>query len=94
MARSIALCFCDTLNNYPKSFRFLVFEKFLNNPLVKSCILEYLQDLAKNKENHLIVDNFKCGLSDHLKGQKTSPLVMAKDIVRVLAMSNMNCNGR
>jgi hypothetical protein len=53
---------------------------------LESYVPKYLQDLRKVNQNHFIVDNLKCGLLSHLKGQKTLPIVMVKDIVCTLAM--------
>jgi hypothetical protein len=55
---------------------------------------KYLQDLGKVKQNQVIVDNLKCGLSNYLKGQKTLPIVMAKDIVCTLAMFEKTCSNK
>jgi hypothetical protein len=94
VARIIALCFCDTLNSYPKSFQVFVLEKFFNNPLVETCVPKYLQDLARIKENHLIVDNLKCGLSNHLKRPKDLTPCHGEGHCLWLTMSNKSCNGR
>ncbi len=40
-----------------------------------------LRDPQKIKQNQVIVENLKCGLSNHLNGPKTTPIVMAKDII-------------
>jgi len=53
--------------------------------LLKDCVFEYLCDLGKIKQKQIIVDNIKFRLSNHLNGQKTTPIVMAKDIVYALA---------
>jgi len=53
--------------------------------LLKDCVFEYLCDLGKIKQKQIIVDNIKSSLSNHLNGQKTTPIVMAKDIVYALA---------
>jgi hypothetical protein len=52
--------------------------------LLKDCVLEYLCGLGKIKQNQIILHNLKSSLSNHLKGQKTTPIVMAKDIVCAL----------
>jgi hypothetical protein len=53
--------------------------------LLKDCVFEYLCDLGKIKQKQIIIDNIKSSLSNHLNGQKTTPIVMAKDIVYALA---------
>ncbi len=93
MARMV-LCFCDTLNGYPKSFQFLILEKFLNNSLVKGCVPKYLQNLARIKENHFFIDNLKCGLLDHLKRPKDLTPCHCQGYCSWLTMSNKSCNGR
>jgi hypothetical protein len=49
------------------------------------CVSKYLRDLKKLKENQGVVENLKCGLTNHLRDQNSSSVVMAKDIVRALA---------
>jgi hypothetical protein len=62
--------------------------------LLEGYVLKYLWDLGKVKQNQVIVDNLKCGLSNHLKGQKTLPIVMAKDIMCTLAMFEKTCSNK
>ncbi len=62
--------------------------------MLRKCVLEYLHDLKKLKENQDVIENLKCGLTNHLKGQKSSSMVIVKDIVYVLATSNKTSNTR
>jgi len=60
--------------------------------MLKGYVLEYLCDLRKLKQNQTIVDNLKSGLSNHLSGQKITSIVMAKNIVYIIASSNKSYN--
>jgi hypothetical protein len=58
------------------------------------CVLKYLGDLKKLRENQGVVENLKCGLTNHLRGQKFASMVMAKDIVYVLATYDKTSNNK
>jgi hypothetical protein len=73
---------------YPSSFQTLVVDKVLGNYVLKGCVPEYLSDPGKLKQNQTIVNNFKCGLSNHLSGQKNTPIVIAKNIVCIIENFN------
>jgi len=92
VAKTLSILICDFLKGYPSSFQTLVVEKFLGNYMLKGYVLEYLCDLRKLKQNQTIVDNLKSGLSNHLSGQKITSIVMAKNIVYIIASSNKSYN--
>jgi hypothetical protein len=50
-------------------------------------------DPRRIKNNH-VVENLKNGLSNHLTGQKSNPLIMAKNIVCTLATFDKNSSSR
>jgi hypothetical protein len=81
----------DFLKDYTCSFRIVVIEKLLGNYLLKDVVPEYFQDVNRLKQRQVITINLKSSLSNHLNGQKIKPIVMAKDIVCVLA-SSKTCN--
>jgi hypothetical protein len=56
--------------------------------LMQLCVLEYLWDLRRIKENHFVIEIFKCGLSNLKIGHKSSPFVTVKKIVYNLATYN------
>jgi hypothetical protein len=64
----------EFLKGYRSSFQNVVIEKLMGSDLLKDCVLKYLHDLRKIKQNQVIVDNFKSSLSNHLSGQKPHPL--------------------
>ncbi len=92
--KNIVIFIHELLKRYAFSFQSFVVEKVLGNVLLEGYVPKYLQDLGKAKQNQVIVDNLKCGFSNHLKGQKTLPIVMAKDIVCALATSKKTCKSR
>jgi hypothetical protein len=83
----------DFLKDYTCSFWNVVIEQLLGNYLLRDVVLEYLQDVNKLKQNQVVIDNLKSSLSNHLNGQKTKLIVMAKDIIYALA-SSKTCNSR
>jgi hypothetical protein len=94
VAKTLSILIRDFLKGYPSSFQTLVVEKFLGNYVLKGYVLEYLHDLRKLKQNQTIVNNLKSGLSNHLSGQKITPIVMAKNIIYIIASSNKSYNCR
>jgi hypothetical protein len=44
----------------------------------------YIQDLQKERMNQKLVDNLRFNLSSHLVGQKSSKIILAKNIVYTL----------
>jgi hypothetical protein len=50
----------------------------------------YLVDLKHVKQNHDILSNMKAGITKHLKGQRKFNLVVAREIVCMLASSSSN----
>jgi hypothetical protein len=48
---------------------------------LQNCVLEYLWNPRRIKENHVIVENLKFGLSNHFTCQNFGPFIMAKNIV-------------
>jgi hypothetical protein len=56
----------DFLKGYDSSFQAIVIEKLLGQNLMQPCVLQYLQDLGRIKENHFASENLKCGLSNLL----------------------------
>jgi predicted transcriptional regulator len=62
--------------------------------MLRAYVLEYLGDPRKLKQNQTIVDNLKSCLFNHLSGQKTTPIVMAKNIVCTLASFSKSCSSR
>jgi len=76
---------CEFLKGYRSSFQSVVIEKLMGSYLLKDCVLNYLRNLGKIKINQVIIDKLKSSLSNHLSDQKTTPIIMAKDIVYALA---------
>ncbi len=94
VAKTLSILIRDFLKGYPSSFQTLVVEKFLGNYVLKGYVMEYLRDLRKLKQKKTIVNNLKSGLSNHLNGQKITPIIMAKNIVYIIASSNKSYNSR
>jgi hypothetical protein len=61
---------------------------------MQPCVLECLRNLGRIKENHFVIENLKCGLSNHVIGHKSSPFVNIKEIVCSLATSDKASNNR
>jgi hypothetical protein len=80
------------LKGHSISFKGIVVEKVLASFVLRECVLEYLCDLKKIKENQGVIKHLKCGLTNHLRGQKSLSMVIAKDIVYVLVTSNKASN--
>jgi hypothetical protein len=76
------------------SFRGIFVQNVLANYVLQKCVPKYLHDLKKLKEYQGVIENLKCGLTNHLGGQKSSSMVMVKDSVCVLATSNKTSNNR
>lgn len=90
IARNIVTYAVQSLQQTDRKFKEIAIEKVVSHPMWKHYLPPYLQDLGKLKHSHEIVDNLKRGLTDHLTGQRSQPLVMAKDIVCALATSQYN----
>jgi len=58
----------EFLKGYRSFFQSVVIEKLMGSYLLKYCVLKYLHDLGKIKQNQVIVDNLKSSLSNHLNG--------------------------
>ena len=80
----------ESLQHTSDKFKGVAIEKVISHPMWKHHLPSYLRDLGKLKHSQEIVDNLKRGLTDHLIGQRSQPLVMAKDIVCALATSQYN----
>lgn len=94
MAITLSMFIVNFLKGYDSSFQAIVIEKLLGQNLMQPCVLEYLQDLGRIKENHFVIENLKCGLSNHLIGHKSSPFVTIKEIVCSLATSDKASSSR
>jgi hypothetical protein len=86
-ARTLAIFMSDHLIGSSSSFRQIVFEKLFNHTLTKEIVPNYLQDLQKAKMNQKLVNKLRCSLSSHLVGKKSSKIILAKDIICTLALS-------
>ncbi len=62
--------------------------------MLQEYVLKYLHDLKKLKENKGVIKNLKCGLTNPLRSQKSSSMVMANDIVYALVTFNKIINNR
>jgi len=82
------------LKGYSISFTGIVVEKVLVSFVLQKYVPKYLHDFRKSKEIQSVIENLKCGLTNQLKGQKSSAIVMAKDIVYVLATFDKTSNNR
>lgn len=90
VARSIVTYAVESLQHTSDKFKEVAIEKVVAHPMWKHHLPSYLKDLGKLKHSQEIVDNLKRGLTDHLTGKRSQPLVMAKDIVCALATSQYN----
>ena len=59
--------------------------KFLSHPLMAEIVPPFLSDLGAVHQNHEVIRNMKAGISTHLARSKKSHLMMAKDIICMLA---------
>ena len=80
----------ESLQHTSDKFKEVAIEKVVDHPMWKNHLPSYLKDLGKLKHSQEVVDNLKGGLTDHLTGQRSQPLVMAKDIVCALATFQYN----
>jgi hypothetical protein len=62
--------------------------------MLQKCVPEYLHDLRKSKKIQSVIENLKCGLTNQLRGQKSSAIVVAKDIVYALVTFDKTNNNR
>jgi hypothetical protein len=88
--RLLPCTFMIFLKGYTFYSQCLVVEKVFGNILLQYYVPMYLHDPRRP----IIVDNLKCHLLNHLKGHKAMLIVMAKDIVCVLATSKNTCSNR
>jgi hypothetical protein len=70
------------------------FEKFRMHPLVKDMIHEYLKNLDLVKYNLEILGNFKYGLTTYLLGFRSTQLIIAKNVVCILATNESISSSR
>ncbi len=62
--------------------------------MLKGIVPKYLRDPRKLKQNKIIVNNLKSGLSNHLSGEKTTLIVMAKNIICIIESSNKSYSSK
>jgi len=70
------------------SLQQLVIETFLCHPTMKGWLPPYLVDITKLKQSQHILGNLKDELTFHLVGQRQFNIILAKDIVCILAASS------
>lgn len=70
-ARTLSIFMSDHLTRTNSSFKQIIFEKFFNHTLTKEIMLNYVQDVQKERMNQKLVDNLRSNLSSHLVGQKS-----------------------
>jgi len=65
----------------------IVIENFLTHPLVKNMLPNYLVNIHCVKTNEKVISKLKTRMTNHLVGNPKSQIVVAKDIVCMLASS-------
>jgi hypothetical protein len=68
--------------------------KFINHSLLKDMVPPYLSDLGVVKHKYDVLQNMKEGINTHSTSRRKSKLVMAKDIMCILASSQSITNKR
>ncbi len=94
LVSTISFIIFELLKGYSISFKGIIVEKVLASSVLQEYAPKYSHDLKKLKENKGVIKNLKCGLPNHLRSQKSSSMVKAKDIVYVLTTSNKTTNNR
>lgn len=94
VAKTLSILIRDFLKGYPSSFQNLIVEKVLGDYVLKGIVPKYLRDPRKLKQNKIIVNNLKSGLSNHLSGEKTTLIVMAKNIICIIESSNKSYSSK
>jgi hypothetical protein len=65
-----------------------IFEKYLGHVLLKNVVPEYINNLASLKFSQEVLNNMKSRIKEYLVGSRPTQLVVAKDIICMLATSN------
>ncbi len=65
----------------------VVIEKLISHLLIKSMVLDYLNNVFIVRQNQEVTSSSKIGITYHLVGQKSFQIVVVKDIVCMLASS-------
>ncbi len=83
----------EQVKNLKSKLQQVVVKKFISHMLVKNTVPNCFNNLCVVRQNHEVMCSLKFGIIDHLTSQKPSKVVVAKDIVYMLASSqSRGCN--
>jgi uncharacterized protein YaaW (UPF0174 family) len=86
VSRKIAMFAFDKMKQLDLNVQQVIIEKFLTHPLMQSILPNYLTNLQCLKAHEEVMSNLKFGITNHLIGQQKAQVVVAKDIVCMLAL--------
>lgn len=94
VAKEIAAFTAQRLKQFDRNIRALTVEKVLGHTCMADITPAYLTDLESVKLGHSVLSNVREGMREHLVGQKTSKIIMAKDILCTFASKGNVGSGR
>ena len=94
VAKEIAAFTAQRLQQYDRNIRALTVEKLLGHTCMADITPAYLSNLESVKLGHFVLSSVREGMREHLVGQKTSKIIMAKDILCTFASKGNVGSGR
>ena len=94
VAKEIVAFTAQRLQQYDRNIRALTVEKLLGHTCMADITPAYLSNLESVKLGHFVLSSVREGMREHLVGQKTSKIIMAKDILYTFASKGNVGSGR
>jgi hypothetical protein len=86
MFKKLAMFAFDKMKQLELNVQQAIIEKFLVHPLMQNMIPNYLTNLQCLKAHEEVLSDLKSGITYHLTNQQKAQVVVAKDIVCMLAL--------